>query len=156
MNASKTFNKYRLYRATKIYTFLLLGFIQFSVVAQDSVNDLAKPIDTSNVLVVTLGLMFVLGLFFLLVYLLKKIPSIQRHNAGVLKILDTLYLGTNEKILLVDVGTKQIVVGVNSQSINTLYVMEESVEMKKESETHNLKDTFSKVISEKLIAVKNS
>ncbi len=155
MNVLKTYNKNRLYRITKFYISIFISFVPVFVVADTTVNDLAKPIDTSNVLVVTLGLMFVLGLFFLLVYLLKKIPSIQGRHQGVIKILDTLYLSSNEKILLVDVGTKQIVVGVNGQAINTLYVMEESIVIDNEAEKNNLKETFSKMIAEKMQALRN-
>lgn len=155
MNVLKIYNKYCLYKKAKLYVSIFIIFFSATVLAEAPVTDLAKPIDTSNILVVTLGLMFVLGLFFLLVFLLKKIPAIQRHHSGILKIIDTLYIGTNEKVILVDVGEKQIVIGVNNQTINTLYVMEETIKLDGKFQQEKTNQNFSKMISDKLLSIKN-
>ena len=49
---------------------------------------------------------------------------------GEMKIIAGLSLGTREKAILLQVGTQQILVGVTSQHVQTLHVLENNIETK--------------------------
>jgi flagellar protein FliO/FliZ len=48
------------------------------------------------------------------------------HNPG-MKIISSMPLGTRERLMLVDVGGKQLLLGVTAAQINTLHVFDEPV-----------------------------
>lgn len=79
---------------------------------------------TGHLLQTTLGLLFVLGLLLALVWLLKRlgVGNAQRRG-GFYKVLATSALGPREKIVLVEVGDTWLVLGMTSNSINTLHSM---------------------------------
>lgn len=79
---------------------------------------------TGHLLQTTLGLLFVLGLLFALVWLLKRfgVGNAQRRG-GFYKVLATSTLGPREKIVLVEVGDTWLILGMTSNSINTLHSM---------------------------------
>lgn len=79
---------------------------------------------TGHLLQTTLGLLFVIGLLFALVWLLKKL-GIGNHQrrGGFYKTLATSALGPREKIVLIEVGDTWLILGMTSQSINTLHSM---------------------------------
>lgn len=79
---------------------------------------------TGHLLQTTLGLLFVLGLLFALMWLLKKMGiGNQQRRGGFYKVLATSALGPREKIVLVEIGDTWLVLGMTSNSINTLHSM---------------------------------
>lgn len=140
----------------QIILLLLLNVVSFSVLAEQELAELAKPIDTSHILGVVFGLLFVLLLFFVLVYALKKLPAVQGNRTGILKVLDTMYLGSNEKIILLKVAEKQILIGVNPQSIGTLHVIEDPIDIDINMEKPQFKDKLSDFIAGKMTTVKKN
>ena len=79
---------------------------------------------TGHVVQTTLGLLFVIGLLLALVWLLKKLGfGNQQRRGGFYKVLATSALGPREKIVLVEVGDTWLILGMTSQSINTLHSM---------------------------------
>jgi flagellar protein FliO/FliZ len=72
----------------------------------------------------TIGLLFVLGLLMLLAWLLKRAGlGTNAKRGGFYKVLATSSLGPRERIVLVEVGDTWLVLGITSQSINTLHSM---------------------------------
>lgn len=79
---------------------------------------------TGHLLQTTLGLLFVIGLLFALVWLLKRMGlTNQQKRGGFYKVLATSALGPREKIVLVEIGDTWLVLGMTSNSINTLHTM---------------------------------
>jgi|GEM_PF-582069 len=87
-----------------------------------------QPINNNLSLIKTFsGLMLVLGMIFLMAKLGKKFhPAINAPDRA-LKIVSMLSLGSKEKVALIQVGDKQILVGVTPQSINTLLDIAEPI-----------------------------
>lgn len=76
-------------------------------------------------LATTLGsLVLVIGLILLLAWLLKrmKVPALGQQKG--LRIVSQLPVGPKERIAVVQVGDEQILVGITSQSIQTLSKLE--------------------------------
>lgn len=79
---------------------------------------------TGHLLQTTLGLLFVLVLLMGLVWLLKRMGiGNQQRRGGFYKVLATSALGPREKIVLVEIGDTWLVLGMTSNSINTLHSM---------------------------------
>ncbi len=144
-------NGYRfLNKLIQLYTIIFLMIVS-SVVRAEEFVELSKPMASSQIASVSIGLLLVLILFFGLVFLFKKLPSIQGARTGAVKILDTMYLGANEKILLIQVGVQQILIGVNSQKIETLHVLNEPIIIPSDSNPPLFKDRLAQFISDKVI-----
>ncbi|MCP3851026.1 MAG: flagellar biosynthetic protein FliO [Gammaproteobacteria bacterium] len=77
---------------------------------------------------VSLGLIFILIIIFSLAWFMKKMGYSQLSGQGQLQIVASLNLGTKEKIALVQVGEKQLLVGMTATQINTLYVLDEPLD----------------------------
>lgn len=79
---------------------------------------------TDHLLQTSLGLLFVLGLLLLLAWVLKRAGfTAKQKRGGFYKVLASSALGPREKIVLVEIGDTWLVLGMTSQSINTLHSM---------------------------------
>ena len=85
------------------------------------------PISTSNPLTVLLGLLFVLAVIFALAWLVKQYNNSGLMGNRAMKIVASLPLGTRERAVLIEIGEKQILVGVAPGSVNALHVFDEKV-----------------------------
>jgi len=86
-----------------------------------------SPINGSSIFQVLLGLGFVLILIFAIAGLVKKFGHGIASNNQHMKIVSQLPVGTREKVIVVEVGEKQIMLGVTAQQINTLQVFDDPV-----------------------------
>jgi len=71
-----------------------------------------------------IGLLVVLGVFFLCVWGMRKLGGVAASGAGKMRIVGGLSLGMREKVILLQVGKKQLVLGVTPGRIDTLHVLE--------------------------------
>ena len=83
----------------------------------------------SNLVEVTLGLLTVLGLIFAVAWIVKRYGSFNTTAGGSLKIVGGLSLGQKERVMLVQVGEKQILLGVAPGRVETLHVLEEPIDV---------------------------
>jgi len=72
------------------------------------------------------ALVFVLAVFLILVWLLKRFqPGVSGSSGAAIRIVATLALGTRERLLLVDVQGQQLLLGVSPAGISLLQVLEQ-------------------------------
>ncbi|HEY6529466.1 MAG TPA: flagellar biosynthetic protein FliO [Cellvibrionaceae bacterium] len=90
----------------------------------------SAPVGSDTSIVKTFGgLGLVLALIFVLAKVGKKFhPNICAPDRA-LKIVSMLSLGTKEKVALIQVGKKQLLIGVTPQSINTLMELAEPIDV---------------------------
>ena len=79
---------------------------------------------STNLVEVTLNLVLVLAAIIMLAWVFKRAQGFNQPAAGHLRVTATLPLGPKDRILLLEVGDKQIVVGSSSAGLNTLHVLE--------------------------------
>jgi flagellar protein FliO/FliZ len=93
------------------------------------VAEISKPVArvavSGNIFNWSLGLLIVLGVFFLCVWGVRKLNGLAVNNTEQMRIVGGLSLGMREKIILIQVGKKQLIVGVTPGRINTLHVLED-------------------------------
>jgi flagellar protein FliO/FliZ len=97
--------------------------------ATESAPPTAEPVSVSSILQVFLWLVIVVLIIVLLTWMLKKISGVNTNLTGTIKIVSGVHVGQREKIALVQVGDKQILVGITPSTITKLHVMEENVEI---------------------------
>jgi len=76
-----------------------------------------------------LGLLLVLGLIFFLAWLLRRVQNAAPGNGQVIEILGSRALGPRDRLLLIQVGKEQILIGHTPGTIEALHVMAEPVDV---------------------------
>lgn len=103
------------------------------VLAQEQVDTVKKALphtSADQMIKMVLGLLFVLVLIFLLAWLFKKYLGAGFISNAALKTIAGVSVGQKERVVLVQVGERQIVVGVASGQVNLLHLVEKGEEVK--------------------------
>ncbi|MET1078180.1 MAG: flagellar biosynthetic protein FliO [Pseudomonas sp.] len=74
-----------------------------------------------------LGLGLVIGLIFLLAWLMRRVQQIGPRGGQVIKLVASQSLGPRDRLVLVQVGTEQILLGLTPGQITPLHVLKEPV-----------------------------
>jgi flagellar protein FliO/FliZ len=86
-----------------------------------------SPVGVGGLLQIVLALAFVLGLILGLAWLLRRMGGVPQAAAGAMRVLGGVAIGQRERIVLVQVGETQLVVGVGPGQIRTLHVLDKPV-----------------------------
>lgn len=142
-----------------LISFLMYVFTPFSYVVATTdtskekvITSLAnEPVGLGNYLQMFFGLFIVVALIFGMAWFMRRMGSMNGMAAGNLKILGGISVGQRERIVLVQAGETQLLVGVAPGEIRTLHVLDEPITTQIES---NSKDSSG--FAEKLhAAIKN-
>jgi flagellar protein FliO/FliZ len=79
---------------------------------------------SGDIAVWSIGLLIVLSVFFLCVWGVRKLSGLTVSSAGKMRVVGGLSLGMREKVILLQVGKKQLILGVTPGRIETLHVLE--------------------------------
>ncbi|MBV6823698.1 flagellar biosynthetic protein FliO [Pseudomonas sp. PD9R] len=119
----------------------LLGLalaLPFSVLAAEPVaaaaGAVAAPAVSSGVggqlTQLVFGLLLVLGLIFFLAWLLRRVQQAGPAGKGqVIELIGSRALGPRDRLMLVQVGSEQILLGLSPGSITALHVLKEPVQV---------------------------
>jgi flagellar protein FliO/FliZ len=133
MNVLKNYSDlrsvYSLFRSGKQYFFIILLFLICinAGAAEQSINSTAA-IDTSDYFKVLLGLVFVIALFLLSSFLFKRFGNASMTGRGQIRLVDGLHLGNRERLVLVELKDKQILLSITPGQINKLDTIDVSSE----------------------------
>lgn len=86
---------------------------------------LVNPLSAGAVVQTILGLMVVVAVIVAVAWLLRRVSQMQAGVQGALKVVAGLSLGARERVVLMQVGEKQLLLGVAPGRIQTLYVLEQ-------------------------------
>lgn len=78
-------------------------------------------LDHSELIKILTGLFFVIFIIVLLSWLVKRFNVVQLSTSRGFEAVATMTLGPKEKITLLKVGSRYLLIGVGSGAINTLY-----------------------------------
>ncbi|MDH5256687.1 MAG: flagellar biosynthetic protein FliO [Gammaproteobacteria bacterium] len=130
-----------LYLATGISLPLLLSFIFFfcfssPVFAIDSLVNpsvpSAAPDVTSSLIKVTVGLGLVIVAIFASAWFYRRFGNFSPVANDSLKVIGGLTMGQKEKIVLLQVGEEQVLIGVAPGNIQKLHVLEKPIKLNDE------------------------
>jgi flagellar biosynthetic protein FliO len=82
-----------------------------------------------QLLQLVLGLLLVIGLIFVLAWLMRRVQRVGPAGNQVIKLVGSRALGTRDRLVLVQVGNEQVLLGVSPGSITALHVMKEPVDV---------------------------
>ncbi|WP_456255048.1 flagellar biosynthetic protein FliO [Pseudomonas iridis] len=81
------------------------------------------------------GLLLVLGLIYFLAWLLRRVQQAGPAGKGqVIELIGSRALGPRDRLMLVQVGNEQILLGLSPGTITALHVLKEPVEVPSTSE----------------------
>jgi flagellar protein FliO/FliZ len=83
------------------------------------------PMAMTSLWQLTLGMLLVLGLILGIAWVLKRSGRFQVTAGGGLRILGGLSMGTRERVVLLQVGDTQLLVGVAPGRVQTLHVLDQ-------------------------------
>ncbi|WP_085298107.1 flagellar biosynthetic protein FliO [Cognaticolwellia mytili] len=113
---------------------LLLSSLLFSCLANAvDAADSVEPVEVGkyvganmDAMSMILSLLMVLVVIVVSAIILKRFQGVQ-HNHNGLKIVTSLHLGTKEKLVVVQSGDKQLLLGVTTQQITLLETLDEPI-----------------------------
>jgi flagellar protein FliO/FliZ len=86
------------------------------------------PMAMTSLWQLTLGMLLVLGLIVAIAWVLKRSARFQMAAGGGLRILGGLSMGTRERVVLLQVGETQLLVGVAPGRVQTLHILDKPLE----------------------------
>jgi flagellar protein FliO/FliZ len=108
----------------KIGAYILLLFLFCSVVnAEASASTPQTLQNPSSILSIFLSLLLVVVIIFALAFIARRFNVTQAGN-GQLKVVASMAAGAKEKIMVVDVGGEQFLIGITAHNINQLAKLE--------------------------------
>jgi len=130
-----------------LFAFLVLSFS--SLVHAEQVTQVGESVvqPSDYFMQIVLSLVLVLLIIFLSAWMLRRYGRFPGVADGNLKVLGALSVGQRERVLLLQVGNEQILVGVTSSRISTLHQLKEKVEV---ASAQPLKGSFAARLQEAL------
>jgi len=99
--------------------------------AADQSQTVISPLATMGKLAA--ALVIVLVVFFIFAKVMRHVQGFQGGLTQGLKIVSALSVGQRERVVVVQAGEEQLVLGVTSSQINTLHVLNKPIEVPSES-----------------------
>ncbi|VVT05520.1 Flagellar biosynthesis protein fliO [Marinobacter salarius] len=110
---------------------LLAAFMPALTRAQEQegpAREVASAPDTvATMLTLGVGLLAVIAIIFGCAWIVRRMSGMTGGNTRAIKVVSVMPMGTRERIALVEVGGKQILIGVTPSAIRTLHVFDEPV-----------------------------
>jgi flagellar protein FliO/FliZ len=92
--------------------------------AEPSAPALQAPVGAGDILSVGASLILVVAAIVLCGWLYSRSQGLRVRGGGIIDIIATQALGPKERILLIEVADKQLVVGVTATQVSTLHVFD--------------------------------
>ena len=76
-----------------------------------------------------LGLLLVIGLIFVLAWVMRRVQRVGPNSGQVIELIGSRALGPRDRLMLVQVGQEQILLGITPGRITPLHVLKEPVQV---------------------------
>ena len=107
-----------------------------------------ETVTYEHVLSWSLGLVVVLCLFFVCLWSMRKMGALPISAKQNMKVITGLSLGMREKLVLVQVGDKQLLLGVTSNRIDNLLVLKGDEQLFQDKPEGRIDSEFSKKLKQ--------
>ena len=87
-----------------------------------------EPLAAGGLAKIGFGLLIVVALIVALSWGMRRMGGLASGGAGALRILGGLSMGTRERVVLIQVGDKQLLLGVAPGRVQTLHVLEQPIQ----------------------------
>ena len=86
-----------------------------------------SPVGPGEVLQVFVALLFILGLIVLVAWLMRRYVTLPAGRSGALRMLAAISVGQRERVVLVQAGETQLLIGIAPGQVRTLHVFDKPV-----------------------------
>ncbi|MBT8434083.1 MAG: flagellar biosynthetic protein FliO [Gammaproteobacteria bacterium] len=108
---------------------LLSGLLSSTALAQSQTDSpVLEPLSTPYLFKLTGGLLLVVMVIFVLAWLVRKFNLNQQSQNGLIKIIAGLSIGTRDRIVLLQIGEEQILVGLTPGRIEKLHTLSQPLD----------------------------
>ena len=104
--------------------------------APEAAERVATP-SAGSLAQVTFSLLLVLGAIFAAAWLMRRLKTFNKFGSGTIEVIADIALGAKERAVLVQVGGKQLLLGVAPGRVNTLHVLDQPVDANSKQPTAN-------------------
>jgi flagellar protein FliO/FliZ len=105
------------------------------------------PVAMTSLWQLTLGMLLVLGLIVAIAWLLKRTGRFQMAAGGGLRILGGLSMGSRERVVLIQAGETQLLLGVAPGRVQTLHVLDQPLPTKQASTHPGFADQLGRLLN---------
>lgn len=110
----------------KAHVFAVVSSLMSPVLLADTASAVPKALPSVDMAKSLTGLLAVLAVIFTLAWLLRRFGSFSRLAPGSFRVLAVVSLGSRERVVLLQAGGKQLVLGVAPGRVETLCILENS------------------------------
>jgi len=112
----------------------LLSCLPVALYAQSTAEEIVaiEPLSPSYLIKLTGGLMLVVAVIFALAWMVKRLNLTQHSQNGLLRIVAGLTVSSKDRIVLVQVGEEQILLGLSPGRIEKLHTLADPVRIEEE------------------------
>ena len=86
-----------------------------------------NPVGIGNFLQMGVGLLVVVGAILAMAWAIRRMGHVQARVSGAMQVLGGMSLGQRERVVLMQVGEQQILVGIAAGNIRTLLVLDKPI-----------------------------
>jgi flagellar protein FliO/FliZ len=90
-------------------------------------NESTAAVGAGGLAQVTLSLLLVLAAVFAAAWVVRRLRGFGKFNNGALQVITEIAVGTKERVVLIQVGNQQLLIGVAPGRVSTLHVLSEPV-----------------------------
>ena len=109
---------------------ITMCFMAPGILFAESNNFTGSSVDPASFIKMFVGLIVVLALIFIVGWLTRKLKLVQNFSTGYqIKNLASLSVSHREKVSLIEVGGKQILIGIAAGRVDAIHLFEESIEL---------------------------
>jgi len=116
------------------FLFVLLFYSVSSLAAENtSVKTIKAPIDPlsgTNIFQMVAGLLLVLMLVMVIAWMVRRVGGVSLTGGSALSVIGGMSMGARERIVLLQVGEEQILIGVSPGRIQKLHILDKPIEIK--------------------------
>jgi flagellar protein FliO/FliZ len=95
--------------------------------AAPKATESVTAVDASGLAQVTLSLLLVLAAVFAAAWVVRRLRGFGKFGNGALQVITEIAVGTKERVVLIQVGNQQLLLGVAPGRVSTLHVLPEPV-----------------------------
>lgn len=96
--------------------------------SQSAATTRSPVVGSENILSMVLSLVLILAIVFLLAWGAKRFGGASFKGNAALKVITGISMGARERVVLVQVGEQQLLLGVSPGRVQTLHVLEKPID----------------------------
>lgn len=135
---------------------LLLWLLSMPLIAAEkntapAMQPVIDPLSGTNIFQMVAGLLFVLAIVIAIAWLIRRVGGVSMAGGGVMSVVGGMSMGARERVVLLQVGEEQLLIGVSPGRIQKLHVLDKPIEIQqKKTADISFANKFSEVLRGKI------